>query len=376
MFIIKNKSIVLALSFLVIISCSNEFKLVQEECQKAIAPPEKSFDDLTLKTLNDAYDKLILSCDNNQISKVKSAYNFANLAKLYLVNDMNDAAYQSFQSALSLYPKHFDWHYLSGISQERIGNLNAAIQQFIVASSLNSRNIPNLIRLAENQKLLNKIVDTEKTLEKIFLISPNQSIATQLKGQMLIEKEKYYEAELLLKHLIENHPEANKLNYILSNALRNQGKIEESAIVLKSAGTKALLLKDPILESLQKLVTGAGGFIILANKARKTGDLSVAKTHLLTAIKYEPNNVSALHNLGYIFGVEGDHFSAMQYLKKAMEANPNNIDIASDYASSLVALQKYKEAIVIYNGILEISPNDKEAISRKNKIELFLNSKN
>ena len=193
---------------------------------------------------------------------------------------------------------------------------------------------------------------------------------------MLIEEGQYSEAEILLKQLIKKYPKANKLNYVLANALRLQGRTDAIAKVVNSAGDQALLLNDPLLEDLQKLVTGAGGYLVLANKARKSGDLSVAKTHLLEAIKIEPENVSALHNLGYIFGIEGNHKAAMDYLKKALESSPTNIDIASDYATALVSMKKYQEAIDTYKSILLINPNDNEAKSRIIKIEKFIKSQN
>ena len=372
----NKKSIVLIGLILFVTSCSNDADVINQLCKKVGQPPVKNFDTLTQKSLNQAYTKLVNSCQNSQISKTKVAYNFANLAKIYLVNDLNVAAYQLFQSALEIHPNHFAWHYLSGIAQERMGNLDGAIIQYNLAHKIKPQNIPTLIRIAENYKILNNNEKTRKTVKKILTLDPKNAIASLLKSQLLIEEGQYSEAEILLKQLIKKYPKANKLNYVLANALRLQGRTDAIAKVVNSAGDQALLLNDPLLEDLQKLVTGAGGYLVLANKARKSGDLSVAKTHLLAAIKIEPENVSALHNLGYISGVEGNHKAAMDYLKKALENSPTNIDIASDYATALVSMKKYQEAIDTYKSILLINPNDNEAKSRIIKIEKFIKSQN
>ncbi len=374
MYYLSNKIGLLIIFISVLSACSNDKENLTELCQSVPKPVEQNFDQATLVQMDNAYQELLIICQNKASLKSITANRVARLGKIYLVNNLNQKSYETLQIALQIQANQFSWIYLSGIALERLGQYTDAVLQFESAKKLRPNNIPTLIRMINILNILNEQDQVNQLINKVLNLDPEHPIALFLKAQALISEDKGVESETILKKLIKGHPYATKLNYLLSNALRLQGKVSESQSALKLAGNKSLRLKDPLVEGLQKLVTGAGAHLVLANKARKNGNLAVTQSHLLTALEFEPNNISVLHNLGYLFGVKGNHTKAIEYLSKAFKLSPNNIDLASDYATALIATNQYQEAEAVYKNILQLSPNDGEIRKKLIKLEKFINN--
>ncbi len=358
--------------FLLLISCQNKPYDYHKVLELMPKPPINQFDRDTESKINESYSEIKNQINEDHINPIYLSSQIAKLAKLYFINNLYAESSKTFNIALEFQPKQFSWVYINAVSFQHQGQFDKAIPLLLTAKKLKSNNIPTMLRLANIYRLLNKSKLALNEVKSILKIDKNHSAALYIKSEILIDIEKPKEALTILNPLIEKNPRANKIYYLLINAHRMLNNIQKVEFYLQKVGDKALISPDPILENLQKLVVGAGSHILLANRAHKNGDLLTARTHLLTALEYEENNVTALHNLGYISGIQNQHTEAVSYLKKAYVLEPNNLDIAIDYSTALIATMEYSEAKLIYLNILKSQPNHEITKGRLKKLNHFM----
>ena len=362
------------LCFLFLISCNSDKNRLIELTGSIPIPPYTQLDKATQEVIKRSYDSILSQAKNNN-SKSLLSFEVAKLAKLYFVNKLYTQSLETFNVAIIIQSGQFSWHYIAGVAAQRTGNFDEAIKKFVLAISIKPIHIPTRLHLAEIYALQNKPVLKSIQIKKILEIENNNSIALFMKAQMLLDEENFVEALSILEELVVRYPKANKLYYSIASALRMQNKPKLASASLLKAGSQSLNYKDLILENLQKLITGAGSHLALANRAKNSGNLIVARSHLLSALKYEPDNINALHNLGFIAGVTKNHNDAIKYLEKALTLDHKNVDIASDYATALVSVKRYKDAIKVYNNILILNPTDKLVNERLKQLNDFIITK-
>jgi tetratricopeptide (TPR) repeat protein len=360
------------LLFIILTSCNSDKKQLENLINAIPEANYKQLDKPTAKVIKKAYSEITVYIQSNNISNVFLSSHIAKLAKLYFINKLYQESIDTFEIALTLQPKQFSWHYISGVAAQRLGNIDLAIEHLNNAFRYEPSYIPIQLHLIEIYKLLNNQSLANEKINNILKIDKNNSIALFMKSELLIDNNKPKDALLILNKLIHEYPDANKLYYLKATAQRLENKPKLAAKTLLKAGKRSLIYQDSVIENLQKLTTGAGSHLVLANRARNNGHLDVAQSHLLAALTFEPNNITALHNLGFIAGSLGKHADAIKFLKKAQTLDPNNTDIASDYATALVAVKQYNKAINIYHKILTINPSDKTAIDRLDQINQFI----
>ena len=106
------------------------------------------------------------------------------------------------------------------------------------------------------------------------------------------------------------------------------------------AAQKALLLASP-QEQLQ--VTSA--LMVLASAQEETGDMKGAEESLRKVLSKEPNNATALNNLGYFLADHNERLSeALEMIQQAVKAEPTNASYLDSLGWVYFKLGKLKEA--------------------------------
>ncbi len=99
----------------------------------------------------------------------------------------------------------------------------------------------------------------------------------------------------------------------------------ESSEALFELGKTYLLLSAKIDQERKKEVAQA--FAVLGEIERKRGNLSKAMRAYETAIKLEPKNISALKNLGMLYGHLGNISKARTLFEKILSIKPNKEEV-------------------------------------------------
>lgn len=105
------------------------------------------------------------------------------------------------------------------------------------------------------------------------------------------------------------------------------------------------------------IVAGASPTYAAALAAHAASDLIVAEKLYQEALKREPYNAEALHNLGVIALQQGKAQDAIRWLKKAIRRNPTYIDAYSNLGLALKGAGRLQDAAAAYRQAIAIGPD-------------------
>src|SRR5271154_592019 len=89
-------------------------------------------------------------------------------------------------------------------------------------------------------------------------------------------------------------------------------------------------------------------FLDEAMSQHQAGRLDQARKLYLRELKFDPDNVDALHYLGTLLYQQGDPSQAMDLIKKAPAINPAIAEAYSNLGAVLAALGKTDEAVTAH----------------------------
>lgn len=179
---------------------------------------------------------------------------------------------------------------------------------------------------------------------------------------------------LNIQFLISNRSISNKFYLVISKycGKKTNSKdidildLNEEAIELAKQENliEAEKLFNKVLKLDSKNVDALNG---LGNIAFRKGHLKDAEKHYKKVITINPNYHNAIANLGLVTGLLGNKKESMKYLDKAIKLEPQNTN--GYYFKALVLEQSknkndLKEAIDYFRRVLEINPEDEEAMEK------------
>jgi tetratricopeptide (TPR) repeat protein len=99
----------------------------------------------------------------------------------------------------------------------------------------------------------------------------------------------------------------------------------------------------------------------LGNEATQNGDWELAIAEYEAVLDVEPDNASALTNLGVVYYNTGELELAIEQYEKAIEIAPKDADIRSNLAAALVQVNQLERALDEYSLAVELDPDLFEA---------------
>lgn len=209
-------------------------------------------------------------------------------------------------------------------------------------------------------------------------------------GNAFYDLEEYEEAERYYLRALELDPELERAGFNLARALAEQERYAESLTLLQE-----LLLSDP--DNL-RILQG------VAYVEYRRGDIDAAISGYEQVLDASPFGRDALYNLGVLLLEDGSEPEARGYLARAYDVSPDDPDVLYAYAEALFRTGRseaglsvlddlreirdlpevylrnaagryaeaefYSDALVLYDRLLEDSPDDPEALFAKARILL------
>lgn len=199
------------------------------------------------------------------------------------------------------------------------------------------------------------------TLSTIFIVLSIGLIFSQnadvLKSDAIMQESKmqYMEAAMLYEkaaNLYEAQGNADAFSFFKAGQNYNKAKKFRDAL--------------PMLVKAQKYgYEEADLYLSFGDTYAGVKEFSEAEKTLLTGKeKYPDNNSEFTKKLGYLFYNSGQYDKAEQYLKSALEQEPNNYTYHYLLGSSYERLKKYKEATAELEKTLELNPNHRNSIKK------------
>jgi Tfp pilus assembly protein PilF len=112
-----------------------------------------------------------------------------------------------------------------------------------------------------------------------------------------------------------------------------------------------------------------------AKRAFAAGDAEAGKKGFLTALFYSPESVEAHLSLARIYKGEKNVPSAVLHYKAASAGDPKNKAVLREYAGALYETEQFGRSLDVYEQLVELDPQDKDAKGRvedlKNRLGIY-----
>ncbi len=175
------------------------------------------------------------------------------------------------------------------------------------------------------------------SLLKAIELDPFDKIALAERAEISIGEGDYQSALEDANKLKEMSPDSANVSFLLARIQAGKGNLEESAKILGA-------IKNPTAEMLTFRDK------IKANSSQNVGELE-------KLLETDAKNAAVLGRLCNLLRAENPE-KALEYCRRASEAEPDNINHAIGYGAALVTAKKYLNAIELFKRLLEISPDN------------------
>ena len=238
---------------------------------------------------------------------------FTNLfmAKFFIMIENDKKAKQYLINLVTKVPESYKGHKLLAELYEKEGGMRKAIDEYVQAIDINKKDYDSYYKVAG---LLNNLDKKDEAIEMLFTLinkKPEMLEATQLLGDILIEKEMYKEAVNVYQEALKYNPTSYELNYNLGIAYTMLNDFQNAKICYEKAAEINALLYNAKYS--------------LAEIALIYKDLEEAEKRFIEAIEEDELSADAYFELAKINLIKGEKDTAIQYITTAIDINPKKI---------------------------------------------------
>lgn len=309
------------------------------------------------------YDQQAIQIDENHpLVRNGIGWSYYNLA--IENNNYNQAQLEisagHFKTALNLDPEFAIGHGNLGLTYKALSQYQDALSAFQTAIDLDPKYKKPYLNMGSTYLDKKEYDRALEYYQKALGIDPNYALAYYAIGDFYFRQKKYHQAVIPSQ-------QAQKLN---PNHLDTY-KLLAEIFMVQGQSQKAI---EEINKGLKVNRNDGGFYIALANIYRELGDIKKSDELSAKGISLQPNS-SALYqyNLGLQLKREGKFKEAKDQLIKAVNLNPQDVDILIVLAQVEKRLGNYDEAI----GLLEkAQTQDPENIDIYDNLASIYNDKN
>lgn len=247
---------------------------------------------------------------------------FGRVAMLYHAYDLTSAAEIAYANAAELDPDEPRWSYLLGVLHQMNGDLTAAEKRLRAALAARPNDLPTLLRLSE-VVFDRRDLDRSASYARAALeLDPKSAAAHYRLGRVASARGDAAAAVEHFERALALDPRATRVHYALAQAYRRRGDLERARHHLERQGGVDVGFRDPLVAEMRALLAGAG----------------------------------ALQQRGFIARAAGQYEEALEYFRRAVEADPKNVEARRDLGSVLLDLGRTEAAIEQFETALALAP--------------------
>ncbi len=281
------------------------------------------------------------------------------LGMLLHAYDQLEPAEACYRQARRLEPRAFEWAYLEGTVEGRLGRHEAAVAALRDALRAQPAYLPARLKLAEALLATGDAAGGAALYLAILEDEPRSPQAhyglgrvETARGRMAAAAERYLEAT-------RRFEDFGAAQYALAMAYRDLGREEEARRRL-ALYQKYLLgdppLEDPVLDGVRRLKEGAREHLAEGVRLGKAGDAAGAIREHERALTEDPKLVQAHANLISLYGRWERWDQVEQHYRAAVALAPGLADVHYDYGVALSQQGRPREAAEAFKKALEINP--------------------
>ncbi len=325
----------------------NEPALAQDALRKAIelAPddPVGYLQLAGLQTRIGDVDGAVLTLDELLRRDPGSAIAQTALARIQQLQPDTEALEETAELVKGTRPEHPLGHYLSGLVQQRRGDLEASIQPLLTSLEKNPQAAQPLVALTRSLLALERYDDAEQHVLQVLEQGADEIVATNLLGEVYIAAERRDEARAQYEKAIAARPGAPLAYERLARLQLNDGDTDTAVATLRhgieaSKGSpllttalpqaleqagrvdQAIAAYDEILMANPSADWAANNLAMLLANHRRADPAALARA-LNLAQRFEASDQPAfLDTLGWVYYRSGDYDRAAELMEQARAA--------------------------------------------------------
>ena len=349
------------------------------------------------------YDALLAARKVGRSAQLAEAYGA--LGMFLHAAEYADAALPCYENAEQLAPRDVRWPYYLGLLFKTTGQQDKAIAAFRRALALEPDDVPALLWLSRLYIDSGKPEAAEPLLNTAQVRAPRSVPVLAALGQVALAQRRYDVAVRSFEGALAIDPRALSLHAPLATAYRALGQRDRADAHMKQWRNRDLVVADPRRDELDLLLESGLSYELRGLKAMQAEDWSTAMAMFRQGLNIaQPGSLasrSLRHKLGTALYVSGDargaidEFraltrtsapggpdewsakanyslgvlmasggvfpSAIAYLTKAVEIEPDYAEAHMALADALRRTRRYAESVTHYTEVSRIDPANAEA---------------
>jgi len=250
---------------------------------------------------------------------------YGELGLLYQSHQLGQAAERCFENAAQLAPESFRWAYYLAWVTLQSGRNELALQLFEAAYRLDPDYPVLTLRMADAWLDLNRQDRAQAAYQAVADTEGLQAAARYGLGQIALLRREYEQAVDYLTEVLALDPAATRVHYPLAQALRALGQDDAARAHLAKRGNGLPAARDPLVEELQALQSGARLHFSRAMKAVRKHDYAAAVTAFEQGLQHDPENPDARVSYARALYLAGNSDAARKELEAVLDAQPAHV---------------------------------------------------
>lgn len=289
-----------------------------------------------------------------------SATQYAELGRLYHAYEFLPAAQWCYEQALYANPIDFASLYLAAVASETLGQHQLAIARYQAALLLRPDYLPAALRLSTQLRESGELTAARLVLERAPGSAREAPAWLAAAGEQSLAEERYEDAIQLLSQALILQPGANRLYYPIATAYRQLGEADLARQSLARSGAIGVAPEDSILARVRSLSAGELANLIDGRRAFAAGDFAAAVELFGQALEANPDSVAGRVNLGSALIQLGYHDNARQQFLAALRIDPQNVAALHNLGALGELESNLPDALDWYTRVLAIHPQEPE----------------
>lgn len=228
-------------------------------------------------------------------------------AKFYIKIKDNKKAKNQLIDLVTKYPENYIGHKMLAELYKKEGGMRKSIDEYVQAIDINKKDYDSYYTVAELLNNLGKVDEASQMLFSLLSKKPDYYKATDLLGNILLDKQMYKEAVNVYQDALRFHPMNYDFNYNLGIAYTMLNNFQDAKICYQKAAE--------INSLLYKANYSIGEIALLCR------ELEEAEKYFRNAIEDEELAANSYYELSKISLIKGDKDNAIKYANIALDIN-------------------------------------------------------
>ncbi len=261
--------------------------------------------------------------------------------------------------------RRFDWYYLGGLVEARLGRHAAAAQLLTEAVKLSPDSVPARLALADAQYESGHI-EAAAAAYSSLTTGASAPHAHYGLGRCRVRQEQKEAALQEFDRALQLFPEFGPAHYARGMVLRGLGRTADAQEALtrsQQLGATWPGVADPTLARVRAVRRDAGTHVERGLALQKQGDIAGAIAEYEAAVSTEPTLAAAHVNLIALYGRAQDWDKAGEHFRALEQSGPVPAEAHFNYGICLAAQRRTTDAAAQFQEAVAINPHHAGALS-------------